>query len=185
MLDRIRLLVLDVDGVLSDGRILYDSTGVETKAFFAADGQGVKYWLRSGHRAAILSGRHSQAVQPRAAELGIDLVRTGAKDKLPAFLDLLREAECAAEEVAYVGDDLVDIPAMARAGFAVAVPEAPQAVRRLAHYVTRAAGGAGAVRETIELLLTYQDRWADVTQRYADNLPAHLPHPRRPWRARS
>jgi len=185
VLDRIRLLVLDVDGVLSDGRILYDSTGAETKAFCAADGQGIKYWRRSGHRVAILSGRDSQAVQQRAAELGIELVRTGAKDKLPAFLDLLEEAGCAAEEVGYVGDDLVDIPVMARAGFAAAVPGAPQEVRRLAHYVTRAPGGAGAVREVIELILKYQDRWADVTQRYEDSLPGHLPNGRRPWRARS
>ena len=185
MLDRIRLLVLDVDGVLSDGRILYDSTGTETKAFCAADGQGIKYWLRSGQKAAILSGRDSSTVHTRAAELGIDLVRTGAKDKLPAFLDLLQEAGCAAEETGYVGDDLVDIPVMARAGFAAAVPAAPEEVRRLAHYVTRAPGGAGAVREVIELLLKYQDRWAGVTQRYEDSLPGHLPHGRRPWRARS
>ena len=83
-----------------------------------------------------------------------------------------------------IGDDLPDMPVMARAGLAVAVPAAPEAVRRLAHYVTRAGGGAGAVRETIELLLTYQDRWKDVTQRYEDGLPGYLPDARRPWRAR-
>jgi len=184
MLDRIRLLVLDVDGVLTDGRIVYDSAGAETKAFSAADGQGIKYWLRAGYHAAILSGRDSEAVGRRADELGIQLVRTGAKDKLPAFEELLEAAGCTADETCDVGDDLPDIPVMARAGLAVAVPAAPEAVRRLAHYVTRAGGGAGAVRETIELLLVYQDRWQDVTQRYEAVLPGHLPGARRPWRAR-
>jgi len=184
VLDRIRLLVLDVDGVLTDGRIVYDTAGAETKAFSAADGQGIKYWLRAGHEAAILSGRDAETVGRRAEELGIRLVRTGAKDKLPVFEELLQEAGCAAEETCTVGDDLPDLPVLARAGLAVAVPAAPEAVRRLAHYVTRAEGGAGAVRETIELLLQYQDRWDDVTQRYEDRLPGHLPGARRPWRAR-
>lgn len=185
MLDRIRLLVLDVDGVLTDGRIVYDSAGAETKAFSAADGQGIKYWLRAGHQAALLTGRDSPVVGRRAEELGISLVRTGAKDKLPVFDDLLEEAGCTAEETCAVGDDLPDLPILARSGLAVAVPGAPEAVRRVAHYVTRAAGGAGAVRETIELLLRYQDRWEGVTQRYEDRLPGHLPGARRPWRARS
>lgn len=184
MLDRIRLLVLDVDGVLTDGRIIYDSAGAETKVFHAADGQGLKYWLRAGHQAAILSGREGEAVQRRADELGIELVRMGAKDKLPAFEELLQQAGCSAEETACMGDDLVDLPVLARAGFAVAVPAAPDEVRRVAHYVTRAPGGAGAVREVIELVLKYQDRWADVTRRYEERLPADLPGARRPWRPR-
>lgn len=185
MLDRIRLLVLDVDGVLTDGRIIYDSTGAETKAFHAADGQGIKYWLRAGHEAAILSGRDSPPVLKRAEELGIRLVRLGAKVKLPAFEEILAEAGVAADETCYVGDDLPDLPPMARAGLAVAVPDAPEEVRRVAHMVTRAAGGAGAVREVVERILKYQDRWAQVTQRYEDDLPADLPASRRPWRARS
>ena len=185
MLDRIRLLVLDVDGVLTDGRIVYDSAGAETKAFSAADGQGLKYWLRAGHQAAILTGRDSATVGRRAEELGISLVRTGAKDKRPAFEEILEEADCTAAEACAVGDDLPDLPVLARAGLAVAVPDAPEEVRRVAHVVTRAAGGAGAVRETIELILRYQDRWDGVTQRYEDDLPGHLPDARRPWRARS
>ena len=184
MLDRIRLLVLDVDGVLTDGRIIYDSAGAETKVFHAADGQGLKYWLRAGHQAAILSGREGEAVQRRADELGIELVRMGAKDKLPAFEELLQQAGATAKETACMGDDLVDLPVLARAGFAVAVPAAPDEVRRVAHYVTRAPGGAGAVREVIELVLKYQDRWADVTRRYEERLPADLPGARRPWRPR-
>jgi len=185
VLDRIRLLVLDVDGVLTDGRIVYDSAGAETKAFSAADGQGIKYWLRAGHQAAILSGRDSDTVDRRAEELGISLVRTGAKDKLPAFEQILEQAGCTAEEACAVGDDLPDLPVLARVGLAVVVPGAPEEVRRIAHYVTRAAGGAGAVRETIELLLKYQGRWDGVTRRYEEQLPGHLPGARRPWRARS
>jgi len=184
VLDRIRLLVLDVDGVLTDGRIVYDSAGAEVKAFSAADGQGVKYWLRAGHQAAILTGRESETIGRRADELGIRFLRTGVKDKLPAFEELLEEAGCTAAETCAVGDDLPDLPVLARAGLAVAVPAAPEAVRRLAHYVTRAQGGAGAVRETVELLLVYQDRWRDVTRRYEDRLPGRLPRARRPWRAR-
>jgi len=184
VLDRIRLLVLDVDGVLTDGSIIYDSTGAQTKAFHAADGQGLKYWLRAGHEVAILSGRDCPTVHKRAEELGIRFVRTGAKDKPPVFEEILREVGASAPETCYVGDDLPDIPVMARAGLAVATPGAPEEVRRVAHYVTRAAGGAGAVRETIELLLKYQDRWHTVTQRYEDGLPADLPDARRPWRAR-
>ena len=182
MLDRIRLLVLDVDGVLTDGRIVYDSAGGEAKAFHAADGQGIKYWLRAGHQAAVLSGRESETVQRRADELGIALVCMGAKDKLPAFEELLARADASAEETCYVGDDLVDLPVLARAGFAVAVRDAPEEVRRTAHYVTRRPGGAGAVREVIERILRYQDRWADVTRRYEERLPAGLPGARRPWR---
>jgi len=184
VLDRIRLLVLDVDGVLSDGRIVYDSAGTETKAFHAVDGQGIKYWLRAGHQAAILSGRKSETVRRRADELGIALVCQGAKDKLPAFEELLGQADAAAEEACYVGDDLVDLPVLARSGFAVTVPGAPHEVRRTAHYVTRMPGGAGAVREVIELILRYQDRWDGVTRRYEERLPPGLPGPRRPWRPR-
>ena len=101
------------------------------------------------------------------------------------FEDLLAEAGAEAEEACYVGDDLPDVPVMARAGLAVAVPGAPDEVRRVAHYVTRAAGGAGAVREVIEMLLKHQGRWAGVTRRYEDALPDDLPAARRPWRARS
>jgi len=184
VLDRIRLLVLDVDGVLSDGRITYAADGTEVKTFSAADGQGLKYWLRAGHDAAILSGRDSETVRIRARELGIARVRTGAKDKLPAFEALLGETGCRADEVCYIGDDLVDVPVMARVGLAVAVPEAPAEVRRLAHYVTRRPGGAGAVREVVELLLRFQGRWPEITRRYRERLPEDLPSVRRPWRDR-
>jgi 3-deoxy-D-manno-octulosonate 8-phosphate phosphatase (KDO 8-P phosphatase) len=183
VLDRIRVLVLDVDGVLTDGRIIYDSTGGEIKTFHVQDGQAVKYWLRAGHGAAIVSGRTSPITARRAQELGIERVYEGAKAKLPAFEQALRDLGCEASEVCALGDDLPDIPVLARAGFAVAVADAAPEVRRLAHYVTRRPGGAGAVRETVELVLKHQGRWADVCRRYADQVPPGLPHARHPWRA--
>jgi len=184
VLDAISLLVLDVDGVLADGRIVVDTRGTEIKAFHCLDGQGVKYWLRAGHGAAVLSGRASKAASNRAAELGIKAVYMGIKDKLPVFEKILKRFRVAADGVCYVGDDLVDIPPMARAGFAVAPANAVEEVKRVAHYVTAADGGAGAVRETIELILTYQGLWDTVTRRYQDRLPSDLPARRNPWRDR-
>ena len=184
MLDSIGLLVLDVDGVLADGRIVLDARGTEVKTFHCLDGQGLKYWLRAGHQAAVLSGRASKAASRRAAELGIEAVYLGIKDKLPAFEKILKRFRASAENTCYVGDDLVDIPPMARAGFAVAPADAVDEVKRVAHYVTAAGGGAGAVRETIELILSYQGLWDGVTRRYRDRLPGGLPARRNPWRDR-
>jgi 3-deoxy-D-manno-octulosonate 8-phosphate phosphatase (KDO 8-P phosphatase) len=182
MLERIDLLVLDVDGVMTDGRIVYDSRGAEVKAFHVRDGQGVKYWVRAGRDAAILSGRKSPTIRRRARELGVDAVHEGAKDKLPVLEKILKRFRRSAERVCYIGDDLPDLPVLARVGFAVAVADAVEEVRRVAHYVTVAPGGAGAVRETVELILKYQGAWAGVTRRYEDCLPPDLPPARRPWR---
>jgi len=183
MLDAIDLLVMDVDGVLTDGRIVYDSRGGELKCFHAMDGQGLRYWMRAGHEAAILSGRASAATRRRARELGIRAVREGAKDKLPVFRDLLRRLKRTPDRVCYVGDDLVDIPVMSYVGFAVAVADAAAEVKRVAHYVTRAGGGAGAIREVIEKILKRQGRWARLMERYAEQLSPDLPARRHPWRA--
>jgi len=180
MLDKIDLLVLDVDGVLTDGRIIYDSRGADIKAFHVADGQGVKYWLRVGHEAAILSGRSSRTIRIRARDIGIKAVYEDAKDKRPVLEKILKRFGRTPERVCYVGDDLVDLPVMARVGFAVAVAGAVPEVKRIAHYVTRQPGGAGAVRETVELILKYQGRWDDVLARYRDRLPPDLPAGRTP-----
>jgi len=182
MLDAVDLLVLDVDGVLTDGRIVYDSRGVEIKAFDVRDGQGVKYWLRAGHEAAILSARRSPTIRRRAKELGIRVVYENAKNKLPVFEKLLKRLGRTADRVCYIGDDLSDLPVMAQVGFAVAAADAVAEVKRVAHYVTRRRGGAGAVRETIEMILRYQDRWTEVTRRYAGQLPTEFPPARHPWR---
>jgi len=163
---RIRLLVCDVDGVLTDGRIIYDSTGAETKQFHVRDGSGLKYWMRAGHTAALLSGRSCAATERRAAELGISLVEQGAKDKWPAMERILQAAGCTADEAAYVGDDLPDLPVMLRVGCPVAVADAVAEVRAAAHRVTALGGGQGAVREVIEWILKAQGRWDAIMARY-------------------
>jgi 3-deoxy-D-manno-octulosonate 8-phosphate phosphatase (KDO 8-P phosphatase) len=182
MLDRIDLLILDVDGVLTDGRIIYDSRGTDTKQFDVRDGQGVKYWVRAGHHAAILSGRASRTIRRRAADMGVEAVYENAVDKLPVFEKILKKFGRKADRVCYMGDDLLDLPVLARVGFAVATADAVSEVRRIAHYVTRRGGGAGAVRETVELILKYQGLWPEVCRIYRDRLPPGLPAGRRPWK---
>jgi 3-deoxy-D-manno-octulosonate 8-phosphate phosphatase (KDO 8-P phosphatase) len=159
---RVEMLILDVDGVLTDGRIIYDDAGREMKCFHVRDGSGLEAWRAAGKRAAILSGRRSPAVEQRAKELGISPVMQGDADKLAAFGRLLKETGIAEERVCYVGDDLPDLPVLARAGLAVAVANACREVRAASHYVTRASGGQGAVRETIEWILGCQGRWDEV-----------------------
>jgi len=168
------LLVLDVDGVLTDGRIVLDEAGREIKAFHVRDGSGMKYWKRAGGRLAMISGRGSPAVRRRAEELDVDAVRLDAKDKLPAFESVLAELGVTAEQAAVVGDDLPDLPVMRRAGFAVAVADAAEEVRAAADHVTAAAGGAGGVREIIELILKETGRWQTILARYlpTDEEPA-------------
>jgi len=181
MLDRIDLLVMDVDGVLTDGRIVYESRGADVKAFHVLDGQAVKYWRRAGHEAAILSGRASPTIRRRAEELEIRTVVEDAKVKWPAFQKILKRFRRTADRACYIGDDLPDLPVMARVGFAVATAGAVEEVKRAAHYITRHEGGSGAVREVVELILKYQERWDALMQRYREGWPAAR-HPRRPAR---
>jgi YrbI family 3-deoxy-D-manno-octulosonate 8-phosphate phosphatase len=139
----IELLVLDVDGVLTDGGIVYGSGGLEVKQFHVRDGSGLKYWHLAGKRSAILTGRSSPVVETRAAELGIATVVQGAADKLQAYRRLLDETETSPEAVCYVGDDLPDLPPLRHCGLAVAVADACPEVVADAHYVTRGPGGRG------------------------------------------
>jgi 3-deoxy-D-manno-octulosonate 8-phosphate phosphatase (KDO 8-P phosphatase) len=159
---RIQLLLLDVDGVLTDGRVVYTDAGQEIKAFHVRDGSGLKYWRRSGRRVAILSGRSSPAVTRRAAELGIDPVIQGADEKLPALRRILSETGLRPDQVCAVGDDLPDLPVLTRCGLAVAVADAVPEIRAAAHWVTTAPGGQGAVREAIEWLMRGQGTWDAV-----------------------
>ena len=165
-LARIRLLLLDVDGVMTDGRIIYDDRGGETKAFDVRDGHGLKLLQRAGIRVGIITGRQSPVVDRRAGELGIDLVYQGAKDKLVPFADILAKTGLPDDAVAYVGDDLPDLPVLRRVGFAAAVPDARTELKPYVHYVTGAAGGRGAVREICDLLLRATGQWESVTARY-------------------
>jgi 3-deoxy-D-manno-octulosonate 8-phosphate phosphatase (KDO 8-P phosphatase) len=160
----IRLLALDVDGVLTDGRITYTADGVEIKSFHVRDGSGLVFWQKAGRQVAILSGRKSQAVHVRAAELGITLVRQALADKRQALRDVLGALELRPEQVCAVGDDLPDLPLLRACGLAVAVADACAEARAAAHYVTLAPGGRGAVREVVELILRAQGRWAALVE---------------------
>ena len=164
----VRLVILDVDGVLTDGRIIYGTGGMELKAFDVRDGHGVKMFHQAGLRTAILTGRTSEVVGRRAEELGIADVVQNAKDKLAAYRELLARHALADAQVACVGDDVTDLPLFARAGLAVAVPGAAPEARAAAHYVTRRAGGRGAVREVLDLILKAQGLWAEALARYRD-----------------
>ncbi|UCE60926.1 MAG: HAD hydrolase family protein [Phycisphaerales bacterium] len=156
----IDVLILDVDGVLTDGTIVTTADGDGARRFNVQDGCALKLWQRCGGKVAIISGRGGEAVTRRADELGIDWVHTGISEKLPVYEAILAEAGCTDEAVAYLGDDLPDLPPLARAGFPVAVADAVPVVKRASSYVTRRRGGCGAVAEVIELLLRKKKRWS-------------------------
>ena len=162
----IELILSDVDGVLTDGRITLDNRGIETKRFNNQDGLGVRLWQKAGYRFGLITLRSSHVVQMRADELGIEIVRQGAGDKLPVCRQILDELELDGEQICYLGDDLPDLSVLRTVGLGVAVADGCAELRQAAHYVTAACGGAGAVRETIELILKAQHRWDDVIQTY-------------------
>lgn len=155
----IELLVLDVDGVLTDGRIIVDDEGRESKNFSVRDGTGLEMWRRAGKRAAILSGRSARAVEIRGRELKIDPIVQGARDKVPAFQELVHAAGVSPEHVCFVGDDLPDLKLFGVVGIAACPSDAVTEVRTAADLVTNARGGHGAVREVIENLLKAQGTW--------------------------
>jgi 3-deoxy-D-manno-octulosonate 8-phosphate phosphatase (KDO 8-P phosphatase) len=156
----VRMLVFDVDGVLTDGSLFYGDDGQEYKAFNSRDGHGIKMLRASGVEAGIITGRSSQVVMHRMRNLGITHIHQGAEDKLHAFQNLLAVEKLSAEQIAYMGDDLVDLPVLRRCGLAVTVPDAPAEVQARCHYVTRAGAGRGAAREVCELILRAQGNWA-------------------------
>jgi 3-deoxy-D-manno-octulosonate 8-phosphate phosphatase (KDO 8-P phosphatase) len=162
----IELILSDVDGVLTDGAIVLDSQGIETKRFCTRDGMGVRLWRKAGYRFGLISLRSSQIVKLRADELGIEIVRQGSGAKLAALQEILDELGLTPEQTCYVGDDLPDLPAVRAVGLGVAVANACGELRRAADHVTVAEGGSGAVREVVEELLKAQRRWEDVIQSY-------------------
>jgi 3-deoxy-D-manno-octulosonate 8-phosphate phosphatase (KDO 8-P phosphatase) len=162
----IKLLLMDCDGVLTDGRIWIFENGEEQKGFHTRDGLGIDLLHRAGLKSGIISGRVSSAVERRAQGLSMSFVVQGCEDKLGAFVETLGEAGVTPAEVAYVGDDLNDIPLMLKSGLAVAVADAAPETRECAHYVTTAAGGFGAIREVVELILKAQGRWDDRVRSY-------------------
>ncbi|HLY62389.1 MAG TPA: HAD family hydrolase [Terriglobia bacterium] len=167
---KIKLLLLDVDGVMTDGRIYYlpNPKGgfFETKTFHARDGLGIRFAIQGGLKTGILSGRTSPVVEYRARELGIQFIQQRAIEKVEPYEKILRAAGVTDEEVCYMGDDVVDLPILIRAGLAVGVKDGHELVRRHIHYCTRATGGKGAVREAVELILAAQGKWNAVVKHY-------------------
>jgi len=163
---KVRLLLLDVDGILTEGYIVVDAEGREIKSFFVQDGMGIKLLQRAGIEVGLLSSRSSPPVTFRAKELGIDIVIQGELEKYRLYRELLSEKALRDEEVAYMGDDWVDIPVLKRVGLAVTVPQAWPPVKDYAHYVTRRPGGRGAVREVCDLILKAQGKWEALWQEF-------------------
>jgi len=158
-LKKVRVVVMDVDGVLTDGRIIMDSHGLETKNFDVQDGFGIVFLQKCAIKTAIISARESEVVAHRARDLKIDKVYVGVYPKLIAYENMLKEFEVSDEEVCFIGDDLADLAVMRRCGFSVAVANAVFEIKQIADYVSVARGGHGAVRETIEMILRAQGFW--------------------------
>lgn len=156
---RVKVLILDVDGVMTDGRIIVDDKGVESKNFDVQDGFGLFLLRQTGIKAVIISARASAAVRFRGEDLKIEKIFTGVYPKVSAYEEVLRDFHVTDAEVCFVGDDCVDLVIMKRVGFAVAVANAVAEVKRAAHYVTERPGGRGAVREVVELILNAQGKW--------------------------
>lgn len=166
---RIRLLILDVDGVLTDGSLILHADGQESKVFHVHDGHGIRLLLRAGIEVALLTGRSSQVVADRAKDLGIESVVQGSRNKLSDYEKMVQQRRLDDRDVAYVADDLVDIPVLRRAGLAVAVADATAHIRAYCHACTINKGGKGAVREVCDFLLQAQGKWEEVTAPYFDD----------------
>lgn len=162
---KIKLLLLDVDGVLTDGRIIIDDRGVETKQFHVRDGQGIALLKRAGIEIGFITGRSSAVVRHRAKDLGVGLVYQGVANKLSCYEEIKCQQRLKDEQIAYVGDDMIDLPVLLRAGLAFSVADGWPGLASRVDYVTAAAGGQGAVREVAELLLKAQGKWPKLTSR--------------------
>lgn len=163
---KIRLLICDVDGVMTDGSLFFGDDGQEYKAFNSRDGHGMRMLQDSGIPIAIITGRTSEVVKHRAKNLGIEHIYQGQKDKTQAFEKLLNDFDITAEQVAYIGDDIVDLPVMCQVGLAVAVADAHELVKNHSHWVTEKPGGRGAVRELCELLLQAHGKYDSLMASY-------------------
>lgn len=163
---RIRLAIFDVDGIMTDGSLFLGDHGEEYKAFNSLDGHGLKMLRKSGVELAIITGRTSNVVLHRAKNLGIPHIHQGAEDKLEVYQQLLQELSIAPEETCYMGDDVVDLPVLRRAGLAVSVPASPQLVKEHCHFITPREGGKGAVRDLCELLLIARGKWDEQMAPY-------------------
>ena len=168
---KIKLIIFDVDGVLTDGKLIFSADGELFKSFHAQDGLGISLLHKAGIKTAIITGRTSDIVKFRSKELNITDVYQGAKNKVNAFEELKEKYALALDEIAYVGDDLIDLPIMIKVGLACAVHNAVMDVKTRSHYISEAAGGNGAVREISELILKAQDKWDDIVLSYLQLKP--------------
>lgn len=171
-LQHIKILVMDVDGVMTDGRIIINDDGRETKNFDVRDGHGIKLVQRYGIEVALLTGRQSEVVKHRANELGITEVHQKIFNKKEVFAEILQKNNLNANQAAFIGDDIIDIPVLKEAGFSATVADAIDIVKKTVDYVTKNKGGRGAVREVCEMLLQAQGRWPEIAAKYefADHL---------------
>jgi 3-deoxy-D-manno-octulosonate 8-phosphate phosphatase (KDO 8-P phosphatase) len=162
----IRLILSDVDGVLTDGGIIIDNQGVESKQFHVRDGQGIRLWHKAGYKFGLITLRSSQILKIRVAELGIEIIRQGIEHKLDAMREIIGDLQLTPQQVCYIGDDLPDLALVRSVGLGVAVADACEELCDAAKYVTKLHGGRGAVRETIELILKAQRRWDDLIRMF-------------------
>ena len=165
----IKVLLSDVDGVLTDGSITIDNEGIETKSFHVRDGLGIKLWQRTGHQFGIVTARSSHLVKLRMDELNVSLIRQGVSNKLEVGQQLMQQLGVSAESICYIGDDLSDLSLMQAVGLAATVADGVAEVRDAAHLVTKAGGGRGAMRELIETILKRQGRWQELWQTYSNS----------------
>ena len=163
---RVSLLLIDVDGVLTDGRIVYADYGDELKFFDVQDGAGLVFWHRMGLKSAIITSRKSRLLKRRAKDMRIDFLAQGCLLKLPTYEQLLKRFRLSDEQVCAIGDDLMELPILLRAGLAVAVPNAVEEIKQVCHYQTKRPGGRGAVREVVDILLKSKGLWDPLMQRY-------------------
>jgi 3-deoxy-D-manno-octulosonate 8-phosphate phosphatase (KDO 8-P phosphatase) len=163
---QLKLLILDVDGVLTDGKLYFDNDGNEYKSFHARDGHGIKLLQQSGVRVAVISGRRSNSVALRMRSLGVEHVYQGHENKISAFYEILEKMTIETEKTAYIGDDLLDLPLLKRVGLGIAVQDANFMVKQHAHWCTELAGGCGAVREVCDLIMQAQGTFDDIVRSY-------------------
>lgn len=168
---KIKLVIFDVDGVLTDGSLFFGDDGQEYKAFNAKDGHGMKMLQQSGVEVAIITARQSQLVEHRMKNLEVKHVYQGQKDKLPAFKSLIEKLKIHSDEVAYVGDDVVDLPIMIRVGLAISVADGHKLAKENAHWITPSNGGRGAARDVCELIMSSQGTLDGLVQQYLSLTP--------------
>lgn len=165
-LRHIKVLILDVDGVLTDGRIIVDDNGLETKCFDVRDGHGIKMLMRCQVEVIFLTGRTSKVVNHRALDLGVHEVYQGVWNKLEVFEEILLKKKISPAETAFVGDDVVDVPVLRRAGFSATVADSADYIKNIVDYITEKKGGRGAVREICEIIIQAKGQWPEVIARY-------------------